>query len=338
MSVHYRRLVLVLGAVILAVGIAYGLVRGCGERRQVIHVATADALAMSFGRMVEVFERENPDVEVKLIIEGSVMLLRMHLLHPADVVALADYRLIEEVLRPDDADWLAKFATTEVVIARSQASKFTDEITADNWPEILLRPGVLVGHPDPATDSCGYYTRLAWKLAGRYHAERFPELFEKLALKSSAKYQRPDALGVMALIETRAVDYAFLYRCHAVDHHLPYLRLSDQVNLGEPSLAETYAKASVDVPDFKGKVVPMQGHPIFFGITISKRSRKQEVAERFVRFVLSSTGQEMLRRSDIVPILPALAPAWSTHVPQSLTEIVVAEPAIPSAKPGAAGP
>lgn len=338
MSEQNRRLVPILGAVILVSGMLFALVRGCGDRRQVIHVATADALAMSFARMVEVFERENPDVEVRLNVEGSVMLLRMHLLHPSDVVAFADHRLIEEVLRPDDADWLAKFATTEIVIASSQASRFVSEITTENWPEILLRPGVIVGHPDPATDSCGYYTRLAWKLASRHHAARFPDLFEKLVEKSSAKYQRPDALGVMALVETRSVDYAFLYRCHAVDHHLPYVRLSDQANLGEPSLAATYAEASVDVPDFKGKVVPMQGHPIFFGITISKRSRKPELAERFVGFVLSSRGHEMLRQSDIVPLVPARAPTWSTRVPRSLTGIVGTEPASPSTKPGAAGP
>jgi molybdate/tungstate transport system substrate-binding protein len=338
MSQRNRRLVFVLGTVILVSGVVFGLVRGCGHRRQVIHVATADALAMSFVRMVEVFERENPDVEVRLNVEGSVMLLRMHLLHPSDVVAFADHRLIEEVLRPDDAHWLAKFATTEIVVASSQGSKFVAEITTENWPEVLLRPGVRVGHPDPATDSCGYYTRLAWKLASRHHAARFPDLFEKLVEKSSAKYQRPDALGVMALVETRSVDYAFLYRCHAVDHHLPYIRLADQENLGLPSLAATYAQASVDVPDFKGKVVPMQGHPIFFGLTISRRSRKQEIAERFVRFVLSFPGQEILRRSDIVPLVPAQVPAWSTHVPQSLTGIVVAEPASLIAKPGVLGP
>jgi ABC-type Fe3+ transport system substrate-binding protein len=110
------------------------------------------------------------------------------------------------------------------------------------------------------------------------------------------------------------------------------------VNLGEPSLAETYASARVDVPDFKGKVVPMQGHPIFFGITISKRSRKQEFAERFVRFVLSPRAQEMLRHSDIVPLVPAHSPSWSTRVPQSLAGIVVAESSTPSAKSGTLGP
>jgi molybdate/tungstate transport system substrate-binding protein len=336
-SESHRRLVLVLGAVLGVVSIAYGVTRGCGGRRQIIHVAAADALAVSLGQMVEVFERENPDAEVKLTVEGSVMLLRMHLLHPADVVALADHRLIEEVLRPDDADWLIKFATTELVIARTQASRFAEEITTDNWPEILLRPEVVVGHPDPATDPCGYYTRLAWKLAGQHYAARNPGLFEQLVEKSSPKYQRPDALSIMALLEARALDYAFVYRCHAIDHHLPYVRLPAAVNLGSITLEGAYSRAQIEVPDYKGRRVTMSGHPIFLGLTISRRSRKQAVAERFVRFMLSTRGQEILRRSDIAPLRPARAPAWSERIPSSLQDAVVVE-ASSQAEPDEGGP
>jgi molybdate/tungstate transport system substrate-binding protein len=338
MSERYRRLALVIGAVLLVVGLVYGTVRGCGDRRQVIHVAVADALTFSFGKMVEVFEREIPDAEVKLVAEGSVMLLRMQILHPADVVVLADHRLIEDVLRPDDADWLVKFATTEVVVARTQASRFAEEISTDNWPEILLRSDVLVAHPDPAVDPCGYYTRLAWKLADQQHAALPQGLFESLVEKSSAKYQRPDALGVMALLESRAVDYAFVYRCHAVDHHLPYVRLPDAVNLGSVAQQGAYARAQIEVPDYKGKIVTMRGHPIFFGLAISKASRNQGLAERFVSFVLSGRGQEILRQSDIVPLVPARAPAWSTRIPKSLMGSVVVEAAPAVGKPGAIGP
>ena len=336
MTERYRQLILVLGAVLVVVGSIYGIIRGCGDRRQVIQVAAADALAVSLGQLVEMYERENPDTEVRLTVEGSVMLMRMHLLHPFDVVAVADHRMIEEVLRPDDTDWLIKFATTEVVIARTQASKFADEISTDNWPEVLLRPEVLVGHPDPASDPCGYYTRLAWKLTGQQQAGRFPGLFERLVEKSAAKYQRPDALSVMALLEARAVDYAFVYRCHAVDHHLPYVRLPDTVNLGSDKLEEEYAGSQVEVPDYKGKQVMMSGHPIFFGITISKRSRKQAAAERFVRFLLSARGQEVLRRSEIVPLVPALAPQWSNHIPQTLRDEATVESAPTQLHPGGA--
>jgi len=333
-----RRLLWIVGTVAGIVGLSYALVRSCRDDRQVVHILAADALAVAISQMEEVFERENPDIDLKVTVEGSVMLLRMHLLHPADVVALADQRLIEAGLRPDDADWLIKFATTEIVIARTQASRYAEEITSENWPEILLRPNVIVSHPDPTIDPCGYYTRLAWKLAERREATKYPGLAEKLAAKSSAQYQRPDALTVMGLLQAGAVDYAFVYRCHAVDHRLPYIRLGDAVSLGQPELKNDYGAVQVDVPDYRGKTVTMKGQPVYFGLTVSKRSRQAPQAERFVRFILSSRGQDILRRSDIVPLVPARAPSWSVKMPQSLSDSVVVEPACAHESPGAVAP
>jgi len=333
-----RRLLWILGTALGIIGLSYSLIRGCADDRKVVHILAADALAVAIGQMEEAFERENPDVDLKVTVEGSVMLLRMHLLHPADVVALADHRLIEEGLRPDDADWLIKFATTEIVIARTQASRYAEEITSENWPEVLLRPDVVVGHPDPATDPCGYFTRLAWKLADRHYGDLYPNLSERLVAKSSAKFQRPDALSVMALLEARALDYAFVYRCHAEDHHLPYVRLPDAVSLGRPGLASAYGAVQVDVPDFRGKTVTMRGHPVYLGLTISKRSRQPAAAERFVRFMLSPRGLDMLRRSELVPLVPAQVSSWSVRVPQSLADSVVIEPTSVRENPGAVAP
>jgi len=317
-----RRAVLGVGATCCVLALSVGAFRSCADRRVTLRVMAADALAIPFQQLADAFERENPDARVSVTVEGSVMLLRMHLLHPADVVAFADHRLIEEALRPEDADWLVKFATTEIVVARTQASRYADEITADNWAEVLLRPNVLVASPDSATDSCGYYTRLAWKLAERHYGTQTPGLFDQLVAKVPAQYQRPDALSILALLESRAVDYAFVYRCHAEAHHLPYTRLPEDVGLGKPALESAYSGAEVEVPDFKGQVVKMKGHPIYFGLTISKRSRQQALAERFVRFVLSANGQGTLRSSDLVPLTPPHAPAWATGLPQSLRDVV----------------
>jgi molybdate/tungstate transport system substrate-binding protein len=332
MNPGWRRLLWIAGTVAVLAGSGGLLSRGCADRRRVVHVLAADALATALGPMEEIFERENPDIDLRVIVEGSVMLLRRHLLHPADVLMLADDRLIETGLRSEDADWMVRFATTELVIAYTQASRHAAEITAENWPEILLRPEVLVGHPDPSIDPCGYYTRLAWKLMERRAAGSEPPLSERLAEKSCAPYQRPDALTVLALLQARAIDYAFVYRCHAADHRLPYLRLPEEVNLGRPELADEYAHASVDVPDYRGQTVSMRGHPIAFGLTVSRRSRCPEEAGRFVRFVLSPGGQGILRQSEIVPLLPARAPAWSVRLPPSLAELVAVDPA-----PGAGG-
>lgn len=333
-----RRLLWIAVTVLCIVGLSYASVRSCQGGRQVVHVLAADALAVAMGQMEEVFEGENPDIDLKVTVEGSVMLLRMQLLHPADVVALADHRLIEVGLRPDDADWAIKFATTELVIARTQASRYAEEISEGNWPEVLLRPDVAVGHPDPAIDPCGYYTRLAWKLAERQDPAQRAGLADRLAAKSSAKYQRPDALSVMGLLQARAIDYAFVYRCHAVDHRLPYTRLGDAVGLGLPALERDYGAVEVEVPDYRGQIVSMKGHPVYFGVTISKRSRQVAGAERFVRFLLSARGQEILRRSDIVPLAPAVAASWSTRLPEDLARSVTLEGASERSSPGPGEP
>jgi len=323
-----RRLLWIAGPALALVGLAYASTRGCHGSRQVVRVFVADALATAITQIEESFERENPDVDLRVTFEGSVMLLRMHLLHPADVVVLADYRLIEVGLRPADADWAVKFATTEIVIARTQASRYADEITAENWAEILLRPDVLVSHPDPAIDPCGYYTRMAWELAERHAPDRPDGLAARLAAKSSAKYQRPDALSVLGLLQSRAVDYAFVYRCHAVDHHLPHIRLGDAMSLGQPALENDYKAVRVTVPDYRGKNVTIEGRPIAFGLSISKRSHQAAQAERFVRFLLSPKAQAVLRRSEIEPLVPPRGSSWSGVPPAWLTEVATVE-AIP---------
>ena len=66
----------------------------------------------------------------------------------------------------------------------------------------------------------------------------------------------------------------------------------------------------------------MSGHPIYFGLTMPRDSRQRAPAERLVRFVLSSRGQQAMRGSGIVPLVPPLAPSWSTEMPRVLRELV----------------
>jgi ABC-type Fe3+ transport system substrate-binding protein len=94
------------------------------------------------------------------------------------------------------------------------------------------------------------------------------------------------------------------------------------VNLGSVSKEREYAEVEVEVPDFRGKLVKMSGHAIYFGLTMPRDSRQRAPAERFVRFVLSSRGQQALRGSGIVPLVPPVAPPWSTQMPRVLRELV----------------
>jgi len=71
---------------------------------------------------------------------------------PADIVAVADYTLIPQLLVPNYTDFYVLFATNEIVIAFTDQSKYADEINSDNWYEILARPDVKFGFSDPNQD------------------------------------------------------------------------------------------------------------------------------------------------------------------------------------------
>ena len=301
---------------------------GCGEQRTPIRVFAADALATSFHAIKYEFERRHPDSEVLLDVQGSIMLTRLAPLRRGDVLAVADHRLIEKMLSPKHATWVAQFAGTEVVLAAQASSSRRAEIRPDNWFDILLDPKIRFGYADPAQDPCGYYTRIAWALAEKhYFTSRGPSrpLAMELAERCPREHVAIDALNLIsAYLNMARVDYAFVYRVHAVDHRLPYTPLPKEISLGDRSLASHYGSVQVLVPNYRGGTESMSGAPIAFGITVLQDAPNSKGAEAFVRFVLSKDGQDILGRSGFQPIQPAVVPKWGA-VPDFLADVAIPE-------------
>jgi molybdate/tungstate transport system substrate-binding protein len=89
-----------------------------------------------------------------------------------DVLALADYEVFPQLLMPAHVSWYAQFARNRMVVAYTPRSRFANEISASNWRQVLARPGVEVGRPDPDRAPAGYRTLLLLKLAESYYADR----------------------------------------------------------------------------------------------------------------------------------------------------------------------
>jgi len=150
-------------------------------------------------------------------------------------------------------------------------------------------------------------------------------LVQELVEKCPQEHIALDANRLIGdLLNSGRVDYAFVYRTHAIDHKLPFTPLPKEINLGDPSLASEYAAVEVPVTDFHGGTEILQGTYIAFGITIPKNARSPQLAQEFVRFVLSKTGQDILRRSGFAPISPARVPAWGA-LPDFLKDIATSE-------------
>ena len=157
------------------------------------------ALSVPFKQLKEIYEKRNPGIKILMEPAGSLVCARKitELKKPCDIMASADYFVINELLIPEYANWSIRFATNEIVIAYNDKAKYALEINSSNWIDILLRDDVLFSRSDPDTDPCGYRTVLTMKLAEKYYNK--PGMTDKLVSKNK-EYIRPKEVDLIALI------------------------------------------------------------------------------------------------------------------------------------------
>ena len=114
--------------------------------------------------------------------------------------------------------------------------------------------------------------------------------------------------ALLPLVEAQGgLDYVFIYRSQAEQHHLKCVYLPAEINLGSPSLAEHYRRVSVEVAGTRQKSKFRQvGRPIVYGVTVLSRARRSDLALEFVKFLLSETGASIMQETGQVVISPAL--------------------------------
>src|SRR5919197_1921988 len=66
-----------------------------------------------------------------------------------DLLALADVEVFPQLLMPTHARWYAEFAHNRMVIGYTDRSRHHTELDSATWMNILARPDVQVGRPDP---------------------------------------------------------------------------------------------------------------------------------------------------------------------------------------------
>ena len=265
----------------------------------------AGSLSVPFAEMVKEFNTIHPDVKILLEAAGSRTCARKisDLNRECDVMASADYTVIDQLLMPEHADWNIKFAANEMTIVYHHGSRRSEEINQDNWHRILMDQKVIFGRSDPNADPCGYRAVLTMKLAGDYYKD--PSIPATL-LKKDLSYIRPKETDLLGLLESSAIDYIFLYRSVARQHGLDFLLLPDAVNLRKTEMADAYAKATVDISGKKpGEVVTKKGAPMVYGITIPKSSPNPKAAMAFVDFVLGPKGTAIMEQCGQPTVVPS---------------------------------
>jgi molybdate/tungstate transport system substrate-binding protein len=304
----------------------------CKPRATEITVFYASSLSAFLSDALEAFQKDNPQLRLRLEPSGSQVAVRKvsELGMRGDLVMVADANLIPRMMIPGHATWNAIFATNEIVLAHKDHSKFTDQITPENWPELLRRDGVRVGRADPDTAPIGYQTLMVWQLAGSGggFGPAGSGLAAALVAKCSPAHVTHDEAELLALLESRAIDYAFLFRSTAEDHHLKILTLPPEINLSRPDMAARYASASVEVRMKQGQGSGrLTGAPVTYGLTVPRQAPHAEAAARFAVFVLGEGGRRLLERRGFHPVRPASC-APCAELPAPLAA-VVAPPSTP---------
>ncbi len=304
--------------VVLVIGIVggyyYTTTQGSGES---IKVLAAGSLAAPLKDMAKEFEK-NYGVKVYIETAGSIETVKKvsELGIKADVVAVADYKTIENYLVPNYTDWYVKFAKNELVITYTDKSKYAGEINASNWMDILMKD-VRVGFSSPNDDPCGYRAVMMFYLAQMKYGKN---IFDSVVLNNTDMkvgnetvivppdsellnspgrvFIKQKSVELLADLESGNIDYAIEYLSVAKQHGLKYIRLPDEVNLSNASLVSWYSEAKMKLAD--GKVI--KGDAINYAMTIPNNAPNREYALKFVKMLLGEKGREILERCGQSPM------------------------------------
>ncbi len=320
------------------------IINGCGsgeDGKTKLVILNAGSLVVPFGEVGEAFEALYPDIEVVLEGHGSIQVVR-HITEigdEVDMAVVADYSMIPllmyNTMLPDSnqpfANWTIQFASNRFGIAYHPESLYADEINADNWYEVLARSDVRLGMADPRLDASGYRSLMLCQLAEFYYNQN--DIFDNIvsrnisgpvrvtqegenykitvpeivAPKRDNFYFRGFSVQLLALLEARQIDYAFMYKSLAIQHGLEFVELPPSVDMSSTELADEYAKVTVhlDFQRFKSVTPVFGGEPIIYGLTIPANAIHQEEAELFIQFLLSAEGQAIMAANNHPTIPPA---------------------------------
>jgi len=294
------------------------------ESKQLI-IFHAGSLAVPFKQICQEFKTHHPEVNIIREAAGSRICARKiaDLKRPCDIMASADYTVIDNLLIPEYTAWNIKFANNEMVIAFDENSRRANHINKENWYDILLEKNVTFGRSDPNADPCGYRALFTMILAEKFYNR--PDLVSTMEAKDR-QYIRPKEVDLLALLETGVIDYIIIYRSIAEQHNLKYVILPDEINLKKAYLSDFYKTASVSLTGKKpGAFITKVGEPIIYGVTIPNNAPNHKLALAFLTFLLDAdSGGAILEKNGQSLIIPSSTDTFD-KLPESLKTFALPE-------------
>ncbi|MBF7082544.1 extracellular solute-binding protein [Desulfallas sp. Bu1-1] len=265
-----------------------------------LKILHAGALRKPIKECIHILWEKYPGLKVELDYAGSRACARAVAEGKVvDVIALADYKVFNDILIPKFVDTSFVFATDQMVLAFDEFSTDSHKINEQNWMDVLLgNNSIKYARSDHRLDPCGYRTLMLWQLAEDYY--RRPGLYNLLENNWSNLYPKSLDLAV-ALMEGK-IDYGFEYLSVAKQMNLQYILFPPEINLSDPRFAGFYARAKVIIEgNYPGLETEITGAPIEFAVAIPKNSNQKELAQEFIDILTGPRGEEILEQNGLIP-------------------------------------
>lgn len=340
--------IVIIIVVVIAVGV-YGYTSFIATSQNgTLTIYSAASLSNSMNATAAEFEKRHPNVKVQLQYGGSGDLISQitQLNKTPDIMASADYGLIDKSLMPNYATWNLKYAKNELVIAYTDKSTNSSQINANNWYEILAQDNVKFGIADPNSAPAGYRAVMMIQLANSYYNNNtiFDDLItSNTAITSQANgtgfvisspnnlnpsskvLSRPNVRDTLTLLQSNSVDYVFVYKSDAqqAGGDIKYMELPNELALSNTTFESTYKNIKlIQFSDISNQTKNITLTPIIYGITILTNTPEKDLAIEFMQLLLSNEGVEISKNNFIDPITPAIATNGSTNIPDQLKPYV----------------
>jgi molybdate/tungstate transport system substrate-binding protein len=166
--------------------------------------------------------------------------------------------------------WYATFATAPLLIGYNPHSKFAADLKSKPWYQVITQSGFKLGATDPKTDPKGVLAQQALTEAAKtYNDPGLPAA----AKRNITVLPEEELVG---RLQAGQLDAGFFYSNEATEQNIPI------ISLGQVHLAATYTA------------------------TVLNNAPDPVPAAAFVRYLLSPTGQALLKKDGLTPLPPTL--------------------------------
>ncbi len=229
-------------------------------------------------------------------------------------------------LQPQFTKWYIPYAGTQMVVAYNPNSKYASQFKAyadGSKPlkglfTLLATKGLKLGRTDPNIDPQGRDFIFMLQLAQMYYhlpKDTVSKILGTSDYGTANSSQIYAESSLDATLQSGQLDAASAFITQAVELHLAYIKLPPQISLGDASMADQYAKATVTIkPPGKPKTTKT-GSPQVIDITLIGKPTPAGTA--FVKYTLSPAGLAQYKKGGFTLIPPTVV-GDSSAVPAAI--------------------